>query len=227
VCERWEQPDSGIWEPREPPRQRTHSLVLAWTALDRLLELHRVGAVRRVSAERCERNRAMLRDRVEREGWSAALGSYVADLGGERVDSALLLLPWYGYLDAAAPRMRATWRRIHERLGAGPGLLYRYEPSREVGEGAFGICSFWAAEYLARGGSSLADARAWFESALAHANGVGLFGEEIDPRDGAALGNFPQAFTHVGLVDAALAIARRASEERGVTGGSARAEVRR
>jgi GH15 family glucan-1,4-alpha-glucosidase len=226
VCERWEAPDSGIWEPREPPRLRTHSLVLAWAALDRLLELAAAGQLRRAPVERFAATRALLRARVERDGWSARAASYVADLGGERVDAALLLLPWYGYAETSSPRMRATWRRVRERLGAGPGLLYRYEPSREVGEGAFGACSFWAAELLARGAGTLDEARAWFERTLGHANDVGLFAEEVDPGSGAALGNFPQAFTHVALVDAALAIARRARLERTGPARALRGEAR-
>jgi GH15 family glucan-1,4-alpha-glucosidase len=213
VCAHWQEPDSGIWEPREPPRLRTHSLVLAWTALDRLLALHAAGKLRRIPAQAFEEHRRDIRERVEREGWSERLGSYVADLGGDRVDAALLLLPWYGFADAASPRMRATWRRIRARLGAGPGLLYRYEPSLAAREGAFGACSFWEADYLARGGGSLDEARRTFEATCAHANDVGLFAEEIEPGTGAALGNFPQAFTHVALLDAALAIARRARTE--------------
>jgi GH15 family glucan-1,4-alpha-glucosidase len=214
VCEHWEEPDSGIWEPREARSHRTHSLVLAWTALDRLLELAGRGALRRLPVDRFARNRELLRERIEARGFDRRLGSYVAALDGSEVDAALLLLPWYGYARADGDRMRGTWRRVRERLEVGPGLLHRNERSAEIGEGAFGICSFWAAEYLARGGGSLDEARAWFERALGHANEAGLFGEEVDPRTGEALGNFPQAFTHIGLVDAALAIDRRARAER-------------
>jgi GH15 family glucan-1,4-alpha-glucosidase len=226
VCRTWRTPESGIWEPREPVRLRTHSLVLAWVALERLLELARRGAIARLPAERFVRERDAIRRLVEAEGWSAALGSYVADLGGDTVDAALLLLAWYGYAEAGSPRMQGTWRRIRERLGAGPGLLYRYEASRAAGEGAFGICSFWAAEFLARGGGSAAEARAWLEALLARASPTGLWAEEVEPRTGALLGNFPQAFTHVGLVGAALAVAaRERAEPRGSLareGGEAR-----
>jgi GH15 family glucan-1,4-alpha-glucosidase len=113
--------------------------------------------------------------------------------------------------------MAGTWRRIRERLSPAPGLLYRYEASVPAGEGAFGICSSWAIEYLARGGGSVEEAVAWLEHLLAQANDVGLFAEEIDPRTGAALGNFPQAFTHVGVVNAVLALDRRVRSERGRT----------
>jgi GH15 family glucan-1,4-alpha-glucosidase len=226
VCAHWQEPDSGIWEPREAPRLRTHSLVLAWTALDRLLALHAEGALRRLDVRELEQQRGAIRARVEREGWSERLQSYVSELGGDRVDAALLLLPWYGFTDAASPRMRSTWRRIRLRLGAGPGLLYRYEPSLDAGEGAFGACSFWEPAYLARGGGTLDEARRAFEAALSRANDVGLFGEEIDPRTGDALGNFPQAFTHVGLLDAALAIGDRARLEAGASRAAREGEVR-
>jgi GH15 family glucan-1,4-alpha-glucosidase len=215
VCERWRVPDSGIWEPREEPRLRTHSLALGWVALTRLLELHARGALPRLDAARLARERDAIRSAVDARGFDARLGSWVATLDGDEVDAALLLLGWYGYDDPASPRMRGTWRRIVERLSPAPGLLYRYERSREDGEGAFGICSAWAAEHLARGGGTVEEAVAWLERLLARANDVGLFGEELDPRSGAALGNFPQAFTHVGVVNAVLALDARVRAERG------------
>jgi GH15 family glucan-1,4-alpha-glucosidase len=213
VCRRWLVPDAGIWEPRERPRLRTHSLVLGWVALTRLLELHGRGALR-VPLARFEGERDAIRRLVDARGFDAALGSFVADLDGGAVDAALLLLGWYGYEDPASPRLRGTWRRIRERLSPGPGLLYRYEASARAGEGAFGICSAWAVEHLARGGGSVGEAVAWLEGLLARGNDVGLFAEEIDPRTGAALGNFPQAFTHVGVINAVLTLDRRIRAER-------------
>jgi GH15 family glucan-1,4-alpha-glucosidase len=106
-------------------------------------------------------------------------------------------------------------------------LIYRYEQSFDGGEGAFAMCSFWLAEFLARGGGSLGEARDSFDRTLAHANDLGLFAEEIDPRTGDALGNFPQAFTHVGLINAALSLAEREEREHthdaGRPGGATRA----
>jgi GH15 family glucan-1,4-alpha-glucosidase len=225
VCARWREPDSGIWEPREEPRLRTHSLALAWVALTRLLELHARGALSRLPAARIERERAAIRALVDERGFSDALGSWVAELGGDTVDAALLLLGWYGYDDPASERMAGTWRRVRERLSPGPGLLYRYEGSPAAGEGAFGICSAWAVEHLARGGGTVEEAVAWLEALLARANDVGLFAEEIDPGSGAALGNFPQAFTHVGVVSAVLALDRRVrgGERRGAAAGAGEA----
>lgn len=223
VCERWLVPDAGIWEPREPPRLRTHSLVLAWVALTRLLELHGRGALR-VPEARFAVERDAIRRVVSTRGFDARLGSYVAHLDGAEVDAALLLLGSYGFEDPSSARMRGTWRAVRERLSPAPGLLYRYERSVPDGEGAFGICSAWAVEHLARGGGRAEEAVAWLEALLARANDVGLFAEEFDPRTGGALGNFPQAFTHVGVVNAVLTVAGRLEEERGR--GRAPAEAR-
>ncbi len=225
VCDRWLVPDAGIWEPREAPRLRTHSLVLGWVALTRLLELHERGVLPRIPVRRFALERAAIRRLVDARGFDSRLGSWVAHLDGNEVDAALLLLGWYGYDDPASARMRGTWRRIRELLSPAPGLLYRYEPSRAAGEGAFGICSAWAIEHLARGGGSVEEAVTWLERLLARANDVGLFAEEIDPRTGAALGNFPQAFTHVGVVNAVLTLDRRLREERGL-GRAAATEAR-
>jgi GH15 family glucan-1,4-alpha-glucosidase len=209
VCRSWQRPDEGIWEPRSGVGHNTHSLVLCWTALDRLLMLHGRGYVRRVPVELFERNRASIRRVVEQRGWNEALGSYTSRLDGTEVDAALLLMAWYGFEDARSERMRATSRRIRERLGAGDGLLYRYRGGESPGEGAFGICGFWGAEVLALGAGTADEAGELFERLCGFANDVGLFGEEIDPDTGEALGNFPQAFTHVGLINAALSVDRR------------------
>jgi GH15 family glucan-1,4-alpha-glucosidase len=214
VCRHWQEPDEGIWEPRSGKRHNTHSRVLCWVALDSLLELHEQGHLQKVPAERFFQNRALIRQEVEERAWNAHLQSYVAELDGDELDASALLLAWYGFEPASSQRMRQTYERIRERLGAGNGLLYRYRMTPSPEEGAFGICSFWAADYLARGGGSVEEASTLFEALCRHANGVGLFAEEIDPETGAALGNFPQAFTHVGLINAALSLSDRLARER-------------
>jgi GH15 family glucan-1,4-alpha-glucosidase len=213
VCENWQLPDHGIWEPRGSPKHHTHSRVLCWVALDRLLELHRMGAIERIPVDWFEKDRELIRQDVEEHGWSPHLRSYTQVLGEDSVDASLLLLSWYGFADARHPRMRGTFQRIQERLETSPGLLYRHEESHADSEGAFGICSFWAVEYLARGGGSLEEAEHCFEQLLSYGNDVGLYAEEIAPDTGEPLGNFPQAFTHVGLISAALAIEERRREE--------------
>jgi GH15 family glucan-1,4-alpha-glucosidase len=205
VARDWMQPDEGIWEIRGPGRDFTHSRVLCWSALARLCELHERGLLH-APVEEFARVRDRIRQEIERLGFSEQLQTYTRTLAGGDVDASLLLLPWYGYCPADAPRMRSTWRRIRERLEVRPGLFRRYSGKLTKGEGAFGICSFWAAEYLALGGGSLAEARRQFEALLACANDVGLYAEEIDPETLDARGNFPQAYTHVGLIHAAITI---------------------
>ncbi len=217
VCRNWEQPDEGIWEPRGERRRNTHSLVLCWAALDRLLKLARGGNLHRAPLERFAMNREMIREVIESRAWNEQKRSYVATLDGDGMDAALLLMPWYGYIAPDHPRMQSTWQFLRRELGAGGSLLYRYRLPPGSREGAFGICSFWAAEYLAAGGGSLDEAQRWFDAVLPHANDLGLFGEEIDPTTGRVLGNFPQAFTHLGLISAAL----RLAERRGVETGAA------
>jgi GH15 family glucan-1,4-alpha-glucosidase len=181
---------------------------MCWVALDRLLRLHRDDHLR-APVERFESERAAVREAIESRGFNAELGSYTTAFDGDDVDASLLLLARYGYVESRSERMVSTVRHIRERLGQG-ALLHRYRARDDglpAGEGAFGICSFWAAEAAARQGD-VQTARSSFEALLGYANDVGLYAEEIDPRTGAALGNFPQAFTHVGLIDAALMLAQ-------------------
>jgi GH15 family glucan-1,4-alpha-glucosidase len=213
VCRHWQEPDEGIWEPRSGKRHNTHSRVLCWVALDNLLALHEQGHLKRAPVELFAKNRALIRKEVEDRAWNTRLRCYTAQLDGEALDASTLLLSWYGFEPASSERMRQTYERIRERLGAGDGLLYRYRLAESPEEAAFGICSFWGAEYLALGGGSLEEARALFQILCGYANEVGLYAEEIDPATGDAVGNFPQAFTHVGLINAALSLSERARGE--------------
>jgi GH15 family glucan-1,4-alpha-glucosidase len=208
VCQRWREPDDGIWEGRSGRFHHTHSKALCWVALDRLLEMHAAGQIQ-VCADRFRAEQEAIRAGIEAHGYNPRLQTYTRTFDGDTLDASLLVLPLYGYVDGTHPRMRATCARIRERLGR-DGLVYRYQADTDdglpSGEGAFGICSFWAAECLARGGD-VAAASQVFERVIGYANDVGLLAEEIDPDSGAALGNFPQAFTHVGLINAALTLA--------------------
>ncbi len=204
VCTRWSEPDEGIWEPRGGRRHNTYSKAMCWVALERLCRLNDEGHLR-VPTARYRQVQREIRDAIESRGFDDQMDSYASTLDGHTLDAALLLLPRYGYVEPAAPRMHGTFERIWEKLGV-DGLLYRYRDDDDGlpgSEGAFGICSFWAVSYLAQAGDHDRAAAA-FEHVLSFANDLGLFAEEIDPATGAALGNFPQAFTHVGLIDAAL-----------------------
>ncbi len=234
VCRHWREPDNGIWEPRRERQHFTHSRLLCWVALDRLLEMHRRGRLKGLPVDECMQHRQQIRREIEERSWNPSLESYTQVLGGDTLDATAFLLAFHGFAEASSTRMRQTYQRLQERLGAGTGLMYRYEQSFEGGEGAFALCCFWIANFLARGGGSLEEARRAFAQTLAYANDLGLFAEEIDPKTGDALGNFPQAFTHIGLINAALALREREKRDlrqEGATTGSggeaALTEVRR
>lgn len=227
VCRKWRNPDQGIWEVRGAHRHWTYSKAMCWIALDCLLGLHgRVSVPLRRSREAVEAEMAEIRSTIEDGGWDASHGSYVAWLGADHVDAALLLLGIASYEAPDSERMRSTLRRIEAELET-DGLLYRYryDDGQPGSEGAFGICAFWKAELLARQGR-IEEACRTFEHACSFANDVGLFAEKIDPASGTLMGNFPQAFTHIGLASAAKAIVRargRPPEERARPPGSTEA----
>jgi GH15 family glucan-1,4-alpha-glucosidase len=216
VCKRWRQADQGIWEIRGEPRHYTFSKVMCWVALDRLLELDDKGVLSLgSSAARFRREKEAIAETIERRGFNASIGSYTSELDGSTVDASLLQMPCVGYKGSDARRIASTYELISRRLGRN-GLIDRYEHGYDgfsSREGTFGICTFWAIHNLACQ-NRLAEARRLFDHALSFANDLGLFAEEIDPDTGAALGNFPQAFTHVGLINAAIAI-ERAGNDRG------------
>lgn len=214
VCRRWHEPDEGIWEIRGERLHHTYSKAMCWVALDRLIELSEQGHLK-IPLERFRDTRAAIREEIERRGYSEAVQSYVSVFDGNDVDASLLLLVRYGYAAPTSRRTHLTCARVHERLGH-DGLLYRYLAENDglpPGEGAFGICSFWAVDCKALQGD-VRGAAALFERVLSYANDLGLLAEEIDPDSGQMLGNYPQAFTHVGLIDAALTLAQAQQGER-------------
>ena len=211
VSDHWSEPDAGIWERRGDYRFHTHSLLSCWVAADRLLELHAAGHLRGVDAASLEIDRDAMAATLRDYGWNEQLGAYTDLLDGDTVDASLLLMSWYGFEPPWHPRQRSTFAKMRERLEPRPGLLKRWEGARD---GAFGICCFWAVQHLADGGGTLEEAEGRLRLLLSYANDVGLYAEETEPRTGAPMGNFPQAFTHVGLIQAALAVEKRRAHER-------------
>jgi GH15 family glucan-1,4-alpha-glucosidase len=207
VVGNWERPDEGIWEKRSGKECHTHSRLLCWTALDRLLALGERGWDLGKEAAAFHEARSRIQQEIHLRAWNPTLNSYVSVLDGDQLDACLLQLSWYGFEKADSSRMQDTHARIREQLSTSNGLLYRYRTDQS--EGTFVLCSFWEAEFLALGGGSLDEAKKLFEHLLSFQNELGLYAEEIDPKTGAALGNFPQAFTHVGVISAALAIEDR------------------
>jgi GH15 family glucan-1,4-alpha-glucosidase len=211
VCEHWREPDNGIWEYRDERRHYTHSRLMCWVALDRIIKMQARGQLNCISVEKCEEAKEHIRADIEAHAWNPTLQSYAQACGSDAVDASVLLLAYYGFEEAGSQRMQKTHMRIREKLIPHLGLVYRNERSLELREGAFALCSFWEADFLARSGDLLG-ARDVFEAALNYANDLDLFSEEIDPETGDALGNFPQAFTHLGVINAALSL--RDSEKR-------------
>ena len=211
VCREWRNPDSGIWEKRGRPQHYTFSKLMCWVALDRLLKLNEQSALYlddRLAALFAS-ERAAIGEFIEIECFDIRVGAYMERAGSDLIDGSLLLMPCVGYKEARDPRVRSTFDVICKRLRKA-GLLMRYEQDPEhpkPQEGAFGICNFWEADQLAQRGD-LERSTTVFEHLLSLGNDVGLFAEEFDLETGAALGNFPQAFTHVGLINAAIALER-------------------
>ena len=208
ICKLWDQPDEGIWEVRSGPAHHTHSKVLAWVGLDRLIWLARKYSWK-APFEQFESVKDKIREAIESRGFNPALGAYTRTLDGTELDASVLVMPIVGYCDASSPRMRSTCKVICENLSSN-GLIWRYrhvDDGVTGPEGSFGICNFWMAEVLARAGK-LDQARHYFEQILKRENTVGLWPEEIDTATGEYLGNYPQGFTHIGLINAAIAISK-------------------
>src|SRR3984893_16749755 len=205
----WTEPDEGIWEIRGTPRHFTYSKVMAWVAFDRAIksaeEFGLEGPVERWRAVAAE-----IHDQVCRRGFDPELGSFVQSYGSKQLDASLLLLPSVGFLPADEPRMLGTLKAIEQRLLV-DGFVRRYEVDADdglpPGEGVFLACSFWLVDaYILQ--QRFADARALLDRLLALRNDLGLLSEEYDPVAQRLLGNFPQAFTHVALVNSAFNLTR-------------------
>jgi GH15 family glucan-1,4-alpha-glucosidase len=200
----WQEPDEGIWEVRGARRHFTFSKIMAWVALDRgIRDAEHFGLEAPLADWR--RLRATIHDEVCRLGYDADVGSFVQSYGDKQLDASLLLIPTLGFLPPHDPRVRNTVATIEKRLAV-DGLLLRYTADTDdglpPGEGAFLACSFWLADaWVLQGRTD--DARRLFERLLSLCNDVGLLSEEYDPRARRMLGNFPQAFSHIGIINTA------------------------
>jgi GH15 family glucan-1,4-alpha-glucosidase len=207
AAEKLSQPDHGIWEPRSEPIHNVHSKLMTWVALDRALRIAPL-----FGGDRFEHHWSQARNRVVGEilerGYDRDAGTFVGTYEGDQVDAALLLLPIYGFLPPTDDRVRRTIKRVVQELGEGRFLRrYRTHDGIDADEGAFVLCGFWLAEALALSGR-VDEALDVFHNHLSAANHLGLLAEEVDPASGAPLGNYPQAFSHLGLVQAAARLDR-------------------
>jgi GH15 family glucan-1,4-alpha-glucosidase len=210
----WRTPDEGIWEVRGGPQHFVHSKVMAWVAFDR--SAHEASAQAYHDAQQQQRWRAIA-DEIHAEvcerGFDRDLDSFVQAYGSKRLDASLLLIPLVGFLPPADPRVRGTLRAIEDRLLIDGEFVLRYETDNPADglpgrEGAFLACSFWLVDnYVLQGRAS--EASRLFHRLLARCNEVGLLSEQFDPQTGRMLGNFPQAFSHVGLINSALNLYRQ------------------
>jgi GH15 family glucan-1,4-alpha-glucosidase len=205
---RWTERDQGIWEVRGAPRDFVYSKLMCWVALERAIALaDRLDAVHRV--DEWSAVRSQIHDAITEHGWSDAAGAFTQSFGSDDLDASNLMMPLVGFLPADDPRILATIDATEEHLTDERGLVYRYRSQDGLAgdEGTFLLCTFWLAHALALTGQA-ARARVVFDRAARFANDVGLLAEEVDPSNGELLGNFPQAFSHIGLVNAAWAISQ-------------------
>ncbi|HKJ69381.1 MAG TPA: glycoside hydrolase family 15 protein, partial [bacterium] len=206
VCDHWREPDEGIWEVRGGRQEFLYSRLMDWVALDRGLRLSRRRSLP-APEERWTAARDEIFHDIYENFWNQDLQAFVQHRDSDTLDASALMLPLVEFVAPKDPRWLSTLKAIQEEL-AEDTLVYRYHPEKAASdglagaEGTFGMCSYWFIECLARAGE-IDTARLYFEKMHSYANHLGLYAEELDPT-GRHLGNFPQAFTHLGLINTAL-----------------------
>lgn len=216
AASRWKEKDQGIWEIRGEPRDFVYSKLMCWVALDRAIALApQLGAGDRAQGWAAARDE--IRAAIFSRGWSEKAGAFTQAFGGDDLDASNLMLAITGFLPGDDPRMKATIDATAARLTDKRGLVYRYLAHDGLAgeEGTFLLCTFWLAQAQALAGE-LGPATATFERAVAAINDVGLLAEEVDAGSGEMIGNFPQAFSHIGLINAAWAITQ--AQQRAASG---------
>ncbi len=208
ACRRWKEPDFSIWEPRSGPAQFVYSKIMVWVALDRACDLHRLGLMGGDKAK-WRATQKEIRKWVLQHGYNQDINSFVMVADGQDLDAANLLIPIYGFLPIDDPRVQNTIDRTLEELTVND-LVYRYrcDDGLPGEEGAFVLCTFWLIDALTLSGR-LDEAHRIYDNLCDHANHLGLFAEQIDPHTGEFLGNFPQAYSHIGVINSALYLSRQ------------------
>ena len=210
LCEHWDQPDEGIWETRGGQRNFTYGRLQTWIALDRAIKMATARG-RPASLARWTSVRDQVYDQIMTRGWNPKIGAFTQHYDTEVLDSSLLLMPLQGFIAPRDPMWLSTLKAMDREL-VSDSLVYRYNPSASPDglkgdEGTFSLCTFWYVDALARAGR-LDEARLTFEKMHTYANHLGLYSEEIDATGG-QLGNFPQAFSHLSLISAAINLDRQ------------------
>jgi GH15 family glucan-1,4-alpha-glucosidase len=211
VIENWREPDEGIWETRGGPRHFVFSKVMCWVALDRAIKAARALNLA-ADIERWRTVRTEIREDVLQNGYDPNRDAFVQSYGSKNLDASTLMLPLVRFIRADDPRMRSTIEAIERELTSPHGLVYRYrnfDDGLAGDEGTFVMCTYWLADNLIELGQ-LDRARALFEKLNGYRNDLGLFAEQIHGDTGELLGNFPQAFSHMALINTAVMLQRGA-----------------
>jgi GH15 family glucan-1,4-alpha-glucosidase len=235
LSEHWDQPEEGIWETRGGRKDFTYGRLMSWVAMDRLIRMAE-DLGRPANVARWTKERDRIYEQIMKRGWSKERSAFVQHYDSQVLDASNLLMPLVGFVAPRDPMWLSTLDAMNEEL-VSDSLVYRYDPAASPdglagSEGTFSICTFWYVDALARSGR-LEQARLTFEKMLTYANHVGLFSEEIGPT-GEQLGNFPQAFTHLSLINAAINLDQQLDQgtgwvdlTRGTLGARATAPVSR
>ncbi len=209
----WKEPDKGIWEFRTEDRHFTFSKVLCWVAIDRAIKVARIFQKNR-KVEKWAALEREIRDDILKNAWNEKVGAFTQSYGSEDMDASVLLMERYGFIPAQDPKFVSTVKAVERELSH-EGLLYRYKNKDDFGlpSSSFTICTFWFINSLFRIGEE-ARARELFDQLLSYSNHVGLFSEDIDFESKRLLGNFPQAYSHLALIECAVNFSRKDSDEK-------------
>lgn len=213
VSKHWREPDKGIWEFRGEDRHFTFSKVLCWVALDRAIKVARIfGKHRKI--EKWTALEQEIKEDIHAHAWNDEVNAFVQSYGSNHLDASVLLMESYGFIHAKDPKFVSTVRAIEEDL-SNDGLLYRYKNEDDFGlpSSSFTICTFWFINSLFKIGEE-EKALAHFERLLSYSNHLGLFSEDIDFKTKRLLGNFPQAYSHLALIECAINFSRKKREEK-------------
>ena len=213
VSNHWEEPDKGIWEFRTEERHFTFSKVLCWTAIDRAIKVARILG-RKSKLSKWEVLEETIRKDIMENAWNEKAQAFTQSYGSEDLDASVLLMENYGFIDAKDPKYISTVYAIERDL-SNDGLLYRYKNKDDFGlpSSSFTICTFWFINSLYKIGETK-KAEKLFEQLLSYSNHLGLFSEDIDFKTKRLLGNFPQAYSHLALIETAINLSNITSEEK-------------
>lgn len=212
VNKHWQEPDKGIWEFRTEERHFTFSKILCWTAIDRAIKVARILG-KKHKAEKWEPLAAAIKNDIMENAWNESVQAFTQSYGSNDLDTSVLLMESYGFIEAMDPKYVATVKAIERDL-SNDGLLYRYKNKDDFGlpSSSFTICTFWFINSLYKIGEEK-KAEKLFEQLLSYSNHLGLFSEDIDFKTKRLLGNFPQAYSHLALIETAINLSRITNEE--------------